>query len=51
MSNPEPQCNCCTTAECQADKCEICDGTEVAYKRVDVDAEKAVPCDCVDHPW
>ena len=26
--------------------CEECDNTGTVYKRVDVDAEKAIPCRC-----
>jgi hypothetical protein len=26
--------------------CDVCEGTGWFYKRIDVDAEKRVPCDC-----
>lgn len=48
---PEPEAE--HTAECSDPgcfgceyACDICEGDGWVYKRIDVDAEKRVPCDC-----
>lgn len=43
-----PKCEECNVKDCQVCQpiCDLCDGDGWVYKRIDVDAEKRIPCEC-----